>query len=157
MPEVLTARDGGVLTITLNRPEVYNAFNRALHDALRAALEEASDAAVRAVVITGAGRGFCAGQDLHEFAAMTGSIREALESTYHPNIRLIRALEKPVIAAVNGPAAGAGCRSQQRVTSGSPPRRPVSSPASSASASCPTRAAPGSSTACSGSRGLSSG
>ena len=108
MPEVLTARDGGVLTITLNRPEVYNAFNRALHDALRAALEEASDPAVRAVVITGAGRGFCAGQDLHEFAAMTGSIREALESTYHPNIRLIRALEKPVIAAVNGPAAGAG-------------------------------------------------
>jgi 2-(1,2-epoxy-1,2-dihydrophenyl)acetyl-CoA isomerase len=108
MPEVLTARDGGVLTITLNRPEVYNAFNRALHGALRDALEEASDASVRAVVITGAGRGFCAGQDITEFSAVTGSIREALESTYHPNIRLIRALEKPVIAAVNGPAAGAG-------------------------------------------------
>ena len=55
MPEVLTARDGGVLTITLNRPEVFNAFNRALHAALRTALEEAADPAVRAVVITGAG------------------------------------------------------------------------------------------------------
>jgi 2-(1,2-epoxy-1,2-dihydrophenyl)acetyl-CoA isomerase len=108
MPEVLTARAGDVLTITLNRPEVYNAFDRALHAALRSALEEASDVGVRAVVITGAGRGFCAGQDLREFSAMTGSIRAALESTYHPNIRLIRALEKPVIAAVNGPAAGAG-------------------------------------------------
>jgi 2-(1,2-epoxy-1,2-dihydrophenyl)acetyl-CoA isomerase len=108
MPEVLTARDGGVLTITLNRPEVYNAFNRALHAALQTALEEAADAAVRAVVITGAGRGFCAGQDLREFSAMPGSLREELESTYHPNIRLIRSLEKPVLAAVNGPAAGAG-------------------------------------------------
>ena len=63
---------------------------------------------MRAVVITGAGRGFCAGQDVREFAAIEGSVRDALEETYHPNIRLIRALEKPVIAAVNGPAAGAG-------------------------------------------------
>jgi 2-(1,2-epoxy-1,2-dihydrophenyl)acetyl-CoA isomerase len=108
MPEVLTARDGGVLTITLNRPEVYNACNRALHAALRTALEDAVDPAVRAVVITGAGRGFCAGQDLREFSAMPGSLRDELEETYHPNVRLLRALEKPVIAAVNGPAAGAG-------------------------------------------------
>ena len=57
--EVLTTRDGAVLTITLNRPDVYNAFNRALHAALKEALEEAADPAVRAVVITGAGRGFC--------------------------------------------------------------------------------------------------
>jgi 2-(1,2-epoxy-1,2-dihydrophenyl)acetyl-CoA isomerase len=107
--EVLTARDGAVLTITLNRPDVYNAFNRALHAALRDALAEAGDAEVRAVVITGAGRGFCSGQDLKEFSDLPeGGIRAALEETYHPNIRAIRSLEKPVIAAVNGPAAGAG-------------------------------------------------
>ncbi len=108
MSEVLTARDGAVLTITLNRPEVFNAFNAALHAALHAALEEASSPEVRAVVITGAGRGFCSGQDLKEFTEVAGSIRDTLERTYHPNIRLIRALEKPVIAAVNGPCAGAG-------------------------------------------------
>ncbi len=108
MSEVLTSRDGAVLTITLNRPDVFNAFNRDLHAALRAALEDARDPEVRAVVITGAGRGFSAGQDLKEFGEIQGSLGDALEQTYHPNIRLIRALEKPVIAAVNGPAAGAG-------------------------------------------------
>ena len=108
MSEVLTAREGAVLTITLNRPDVFNAFNRALHTALRSALEDAADPAVRAVVITGAGRGFCAGQDLREFSALERSLRDELEETYHPNIRLIRGLSKPVIAAVNGPAAGAG-------------------------------------------------
>jgi 2-(1,2-epoxy-1,2-dihydrophenyl)acetyl-CoA isomerase len=108
MTEVLTSRDGAVLTITLNRPEVFNAFNAALHAALQAALDEAAAADVRAVVITGAGRGFCSGQDLKEFQELPGSIRERLEETYHPNIRRIRALEKPVIAAVNGPCAGAG-------------------------------------------------
>lgn len=105
---VLTARDGAVLTITLNRPEVYNAINRAMHDELAAALEQAADPAVRAVVLTGAGRGFCAGQDLREFQELPGGVREALEQTYHPNIRAIRALEKPVIAAINGACAGAG-------------------------------------------------
>ena len=108
MSEVLTSRDGAVLTITLNRPDVFNAFNRALHLALRSALEEAADPAIRCVVITGAGRGFCAGQDLREFSELETSLEEALEETYHPNIRSIRRLEKPVIAAVNGPAAGAG-------------------------------------------------
>jgi 2-(1,2-epoxy-1,2-dihydrophenyl)acetyl-CoA isomerase len=108
MSEVLTERDGAVLTITLNRPDVFNAFNAALHAALHEALAEAADPAVRAVVVTGAGRGFCAGQDLKEFAEMPESIRERLEQTYHPNIRAIRALEKPVLAAVNGPCAGAG-------------------------------------------------
>ncbi len=108
MSEVLISREGGVLTITLNRPEVFNAFNAALHAALHAALEEAAAPDVRAVVITGAGRGFCAGQDLKEFSAVSDSIAEVLERTYHPNIRAIRALEKPVIAAVNGPCAGAG-------------------------------------------------
>jgi len=109
MAEVLTAREGAVLTITLNRPEVFNAFNRALHAALAEALEDAADPDIRAVVITGAGRGFCSGQDLKEFSDLPeGGIRTALEETYHPNIRAIRGLEKPVLAAINGPAAGAG-------------------------------------------------
>lgn len=106
--EVLTARDGAVLTITLNRPDVYNAVNRAMHDGLAEALAEAADPEVRAVVITGAGRGFCSGQDLREFESFPGGVRGALEQTYHPNIRAIRSLEKPVIAAINGPVAGAG-------------------------------------------------
>ena len=118
---VLTAREGAVLTITLNRPDVYNAINRAMHDRLAAALEQAADPAVRAVVLTGAGRGFCAGQDLREFQELPGGIRDALEQTYHPNIRAIRALEKPVIAAINGACAGAGlslaCACDVRVAS----------------------------------------
>jgi len=107
MAEVETRRDGGVTTITLNRPEVFNAFNAALHARLAEALAEAADPEVRAVVITGAGRGFCAGQDLTEFRE-SPDIGESLRGTYHPNIRAIRALEKPVIAAINGAAAGAG-------------------------------------------------
>ena len=106
--EVLTSRDGAVLTITFNRPDVYNAFNRPLHAALHEALTEAEDAAVRCVVVTGAGKGFCAGQDLKEFSDVSESIADALEASYHPNVRLVRGLAKPVIAAVNGAAAGAG-------------------------------------------------
>jgi 2-(1,2-epoxy-1,2-dihydrophenyl)acetyl-CoA isomerase len=106
--EVATQRDGGVMTITLNRPEVLNAFDTAMHDAFRAALEEAQEPAVRAVVLTGAGRGFCVGQDLNEFKEAAGDIGERLSSTYNPNVLTLRGLEKPVIAAVNGPAAGAG-------------------------------------------------
>jgi 2-(1,2-epoxy-1,2-dihydrophenyl)acetyl-CoA isomerase len=106
--EVLTARDGAVLTITFNRPDVYNAFDRALHAALHDALVEAADPAVRCVVITGAGKGFCAGQDISEFRGLDHDVGEHLEATYHPNVRAIRGLEKPVIAAVNGAAAGAG-------------------------------------------------
>jgi 2-(1,2-epoxy-1,2-dihydrophenyl)acetyl-CoA isomerase len=108
MAEVETSREGAVLTITLNRPEVFNAFNAALHARLADALSDAADPEVRAVVITGAGRGFCAGQDLTEFREVADDIRGRLESTYHPNIRAIRSLEKPVIAAINGPTAGAG-------------------------------------------------
>jgi 2-(1,2-epoxy-1,2-dihydrophenyl)acetyl-CoA isomerase len=101
------ARDGGVQTITLNRPDVLNAFNRAMHGALRAALKEAAAPEVRAVVLTGAGRGFSAGQDLKEFGE-TPDVGAALRDSYHPNVLAIRALEKPVIAAVNGVCAGAG-------------------------------------------------
>src|SRR3954454_3187964 len=108
MAEVDTSREGAVLTITLNRPDVLNAFNSDMHRALGAALKDARDAGVRAVVITGAGRGFCVGQDLTEFREAPGDIGSRLRESYHPNIRAIRALEKPVIAAVNGVAAGAG-------------------------------------------------
>src|SRR3954462_156177 len=108
MAEVETSRDGAVLTITLNRPDVLNAFNTDMHRALAAALKEARGPDVRAVIITGAGRGFCVGQDLTEFMEASGDIGSRLRQTYHPNVRAIRALEKPVIAAVNGAAAGAG-------------------------------------------------
>ena len=108
MAEVETSRDGGVLTITLNRPEVLNAFNASMHAALGEALAQAEDASVRAVVLTGAGRGFCVGQDLSDFREAAGDIGSRLRDNYHPNILAIRALEKPVIAAVNGAAAGAG-------------------------------------------------
>src|SRR5439155_4419424 len=107
MAEVEVAREGAVQTITLNRPDVLNAFNRALHKALREALKAARDPEVRAVVLTGAGRGFSAGQDLKEFGE-TPDIGDALRDSYHPNVLAIRALEKPVIAAVNGVCAGAG-------------------------------------------------
>ena len=109
MAEVETASDSAVLTITLNRPDVLNAFNTGMHEALRAALKDARDGGVRAVVITGAGRGFCVGQDLSEFREdRPNAIGDRLRGGYHPNIKAIRELEKPVIAAVNGPAAGAG-------------------------------------------------
>jgi 2-(1,2-epoxy-1,2-dihydrophenyl)acetyl-CoA isomerase len=106
--EVETTRDGGVMTITLNRPDVLNAFDRAMQDGFRAALKEAADPEVRAVVLTGAGRGFCVGQDLKEFQEGAGDIGARLRSTYNRNVLTLRTLEKPVIAAVNGPAAGAG-------------------------------------------------
>jgi 2-(1,2-epoxy-1,2-dihydrophenyl)acetyl-CoA isomerase len=105
--EVEVGRREAVLTITLNRPDVLNAFDDAMHEGLAAALAEAADDAVRAVVVTGAGRGFCVGQDV---AALTSpeAIGILLRARYHPNILALRALRKPVIAAVNGAAAGAG-------------------------------------------------
>src|SRR5215204_2354476 len=108
MAELETTREGGVFTITLNRPDVLNAFNRDMHKALGEALKEARDPKIRAVVLTGAGRGFCVGQDLTEFREAPGDIADRLRASYHPNVLAIRALEKPVLAAVNGAAAGAG-------------------------------------------------
>jgi 2-(1,2-epoxy-1,2-dihydrophenyl)acetyl-CoA isomerase len=108
MAEVETSRDGAVLTVTLNRPDVLNAFNGAMHRALEAALEQAREPDVRAVVLTGAGRGFCVGQDLTEFREAPGDIGDRLRGSYHPNVLAIRALRKPVVASVNGAAAGAG-------------------------------------------------
>src|SRR6266536_794417 len=99
MAEVETSREGAVLTITLNRPEVLNAFTAEMHHQLVGAFKEARGPDVRAVVITGAGRGFCVGQDLTEFREAAGDIGSRLRSTYHPNVLAVRALEKPMIAA----------------------------------------------------------
>jgi 2-(1,2-epoxy-1,2-dihydrophenyl)acetyl-CoA isomerase len=107
MAEVEVARAGAVQTITLNRPDKLNAFTRGLHDELHGALEQARDPEVRAVVVTGAGRGFSAGQDLGDFGD-SGDVAAMLRATYHRNVLAIRALEKPVLAAVNGVCAGAG-------------------------------------------------
>ncbi len=108
---VLTALDGGVLTLTLNRPDVLNALNEQLladlHDGLRFA-ERTPD--VRCVVLTGAGRGFCSGQDLRERTGVQAvSYGDSLRRRYNPIVLRMRTMEKPVIAAVNGVAAGAGC------------------------------------------------
>ena len=104
---------GGVRTLTLNRPEAYNSLTLELKEDLLAALRDAaSDAAVRAVVITGAGKAFCAGQDLKEHVALLRAQNPAPLSTvsshYNPMIATITGMPKPVIAAVNGMAAGAG-------------------------------------------------
>jgi 2-(1,2-epoxy-1,2-dihydrophenyl)acetyl-CoA isomerase len=110
---ILVARRAGYHVITLNRPSRLNAFTDAMHVALRDAVAEAeTDAGCRALLLTGAGRAFCAGQDLNDRLAKPGQTVVAggsLEAYYNPLIRKLRTLPFPVIAAVNGVAAGAGC------------------------------------------------
>jgi 2-(1,2-epoxy-1,2-dihydrophenyl)acetyl-CoA isomerase len=102
----------GVMKITLNRPDVLNSFNAQMARELRGALDEArADKAVRAILITGAGRAFCAGQDLSEVPPPAEGIADlgaTVRATYTPIIKAIRKLELPVVCAVNGVAAGAG-------------------------------------------------
>jgi 2-(1,2-epoxy-1,2-dihydrophenyl)acetyl-CoA isomerase len=112
-PLVLSDLHDGVLVLTLNRPDVLNSFTLAMAAELQAGLARAAnDPAVRAVLLTGAGRGFCAGQDLQEALPQGDGpmpdISEIVRKSYNPIILAIRELEKPVICAVNGVAAGAG-------------------------------------------------
>ena len=113
MPSVLVSVEAGVETITLNRPEKLNALNPEMHKLLRDALERAQDEPeIRAVLLTGAGRGFCTGQDLSERDTSPGAapidLSVSLGSNYNPLVRRMRALPKPIVCAVNGVAAGAG-------------------------------------------------
>jgi 2-(1,2-epoxy-1,2-dihydrophenyl)acetyl-CoA isomerase len=109
---VLVERRAGYRVITLNRPRQLNAFNEAMHQELKRALAEAEeDSDCRALLLTGAGRAFCAGQDLRERMTPDGKtmvLGDALDTHYNPLVRKLRTLPFPVVAAVNGVAAGAG-------------------------------------------------
>lgn len=108
---VLLTIDESVAVITLNRPEVFNSFNREMALSMQKILSDcANNAEVRSMVITGAGKAFCAGQDLKEVTDpdLNPGFRAILEEHYNPIIQLIRTIEKPIVAAVNGVAAGAG-------------------------------------------------
>ena len=112
-PPILVEQRTGYRVITFNRPDKLNAFNEAMHLALRKAIDDAeADESCGALMITGAGRGFCTGQDLSDRVAKPGEtviLGGALEAHYNPLVRKLRNLPFPVIAAVNGVAAGAGC------------------------------------------------
>jgi 2-(1,2-epoxy-1,2-dihydrophenyl)acetyl-CoA isomerase len=109
---ILVERCAGYRVVTLNRPQRLNAFNEAMHQALKRALAEAEeDGECRALLLTGSGRGFCAGQDLNDRLSKPGQttvLGSSLETYYNPLVRKLRALPFPVVAAVNGVAAGAG-------------------------------------------------
>ncbi|HEX8333313.1 MAG TPA: enoyl-CoA hydratase-related protein [Segetibacter sp.] len=109
MSSILFEINDGVASITLNRPDKLNSFNREMALAFQAALENCKSKEVRAVYLTGAGKGFCAGQDLAEVVDPKGpGMNRILSEHFNPIISAIRRLERPVVAAVNGVAAGAG-------------------------------------------------
>ena len=106
MDPILIDNRGAWRVVSLNRPDRLNAFNEAMHRALAKALDDAAqDIDCRAVLLTGAGRGFCAGQDLSD---ISGDLGTTIENFYNPLVRRIRTMNKPVVCAVNGTAAGAG-------------------------------------------------
>ena len=103
--------ENGVAWITLNRPETFNSFNREMALSLQSTLDDCeSNKEVRAIVLTGNGKAFCAGQDLNEVTSpeLNPGFRKILEEHYNPIVQRIRKIEKPIIAGVNGVAAGAG-------------------------------------------------
>jgi 2-(1,2-epoxy-1,2-dihydrophenyl)acetyl-CoA isomerase len=109
-PAILYAETGGVARITLNRPDRLNSFTAAMHGELQKALDTAA-ASARVIVLTGAGRGFCAGQDLNDRAVTPGQavdLGETVEQSWNPLVRRLASLDQPVIARINGVAAGAG-------------------------------------------------
>lgn len=115
LPPVIAARDGAVLTLTLNRPASLNSLDGSLHEALMAGLHTAAaDPSVRCLVLTGAGRAFCAGQDLSDPAIAPGAdgvmqdVGDLIEARYKPLAMALRQMPVPTVAAVNGVAAGAG-------------------------------------------------
>ena len=107
---LLTGLNEGVLTITMNRPEVYNSFNEQMKKDLNDAFKEAEkDPAARCIVLRGAGdKAFSSGQDLKEHQGLKRSLKDSLEKSYNPLIVRMRSIEKPVIGMINGVAAGAG-------------------------------------------------
>lgn len=108
---IFEAKDGAA-TLTLNRPGAFNALNDAMAEEILDGLRQAGkDASIRALLVTGAGKAFCSGQDLKAISDMAGtrSISEHLALTWHAIVRRLRELEKPSVAAINGVAAGAGC------------------------------------------------
>lgn len=110
MDAILFSVELGVAFITMNRPDKLNSFNRAMALQLQAILDQcASDENIRAIYLTGAGKGFCAGQDLAEVVDPEGpGMQRILSEHYNPIVQRLREIEKPVVAAVNGVAAGAG-------------------------------------------------
>lgn len=110
MSTILFEKIGNVAKITLNRPEVYNSFNREMSFELQGVLDECGkDPEVRAIYLTGAGKAFCAGQDLQEVISEDGPpLKTILEEHFNPIVKRLRAIEKPIVCAVNGVAAGAG-------------------------------------------------
>ncbi|WP_106792020.1 enoyl-CoA hydratase-related protein [Aquimarina sp. Aq78] len=111
MPSIQLHIDNGIAKITLNRPETFNSFNREMALLLQKTLDECNtNDEVRAIMLTGNGKAFCAGQDLKEVTSpeLNPGFRKILEEHYNPIIRRIRTIEKPIVAAVNGVAAGAG-------------------------------------------------
>jgi 2-(1,2-epoxy-1,2-dihydrophenyl)acetyl-CoA isomerase len=110
---ILFSVDGGIGRLTLNRPDKLNSFNTQMHGEVRDALERLPSSGARVLVLTGAGRGFCAGQDLGDRAVAPGSVQnvdlgESIDKYYKPLVLALHTLAMPVIAAVNGVAAGAG-------------------------------------------------
>ena len=133
---VKAALADGLLRLTLNRPDKLNSFNEEMHLALRAAMQRAHDEnGIRAVLLTGAGRSFCAGQDLGDRDprkdAAQPDLGYTIETFYNPLIRQIRSLDKPIICAVNGVAAGAGATGVANATAWNEvPQRPRCRPSS---------------------------